>query len=343
KREWLRTLEDRSSAELIIIPNPNIQTPEYSIRRVRDDEADLPENRQTSYLMPTAPEPTEPGSTRDKRPPAEAPAVAALLPSTPAPMMAQPAAVATAAQPAESAAEHRANGGIRAWFKKLFVGDSEAAESAHTAAPAPAVAEPSTTSAHRSTRGGHGRDHDRRPRDRDVSPHPPEPSMSAGAPPSGGEPRFSVEPSAEQRQSTGDRTDRGERGERRGRRRGRRGRHGGGGAGREGGAREPGSLAGPSATAQEGGVAEFSTGTPANGAHEHHHEPAPASESFAPAERREPREAPARHEEPTAPVAHFEPSPPTESNTPREAKPYVVWSSAPPDHASTGGSRGSEE
>ena len=388
KREWLRTLEDRSSAELIIIPNPNIQTPEYSIRRVRDDEADLPENRQTSYLMPTAPEPSEPGSTRDKRPPAEAPAVAALLPSTPAPMMAQPAAVATAAQPAESAAEHRANGGIRAWFKKLFVGDSEAAESAHTAAPAPAVAEPSTTSAHRSTRGGerhrdghrehsrqprrsdggqrrghgdgrrsegrgrdgsdrdrrdHGRDHDRRPRDRDVSPHPPEPSMSAGAPPSGGEPRFSVEPSAEQRQSTGDRTDRGERGERRGRRRGRRGRHGGGGAGREGGAREPGSLAGPSATAQEGGVAEFSTGTPANGAHEHHHEPAPASESFAPAERREPREAPARHEEPTAPVAHFEPSPPTESNTPREAKPYVVWSSAPPDHASTGGSRGSEE
>src|SRR5579872_4420045 len=91
KREWLRTLEDRSSAELVIVPNPNMQTPEYSIRRVRDDEADLPENRQTSYLMPTAPEPAEPGGARDKRPPAEVPAVAALLPSTPAPIISQPA------------------------------------------------------------------------------------------------------------------------------------------------------------------------------------------------------------------------------------------------------------
>src|SRR5882762_9182268 len=34
KREWLRTLEDKSEAELIVVPNENIQTPEYSIRRV---------------------------------------------------------------------------------------------------------------------------------------------------------------------------------------------------------------------------------------------------------------------------------------------------------------------
>ena len=39
KREWLRTLEDKSEIELIIVPNENMQTPEYSIRRVRDDEA----------------------------------------------------------------------------------------------------------------------------------------------------------------------------------------------------------------------------------------------------------------------------------------------------------------
>src|SRR5690348_519094 len=118
KREWLRTLEDRSSAELVMVPNPNMQTPEYAIRRVRDDEVDLPENRQTSYLMPTAPEPVEPGTARDKRPPAEAPAVATLLPSTPAPIMSHPAPVALAAPaPASVPAEHHANGGIRAWFK----------------------------------------------------------------------------------------------------------------------------------------------------------------------------------------------------------------------------------
>ena len=391
KREWLRTLEDRSSAELVMVPNPNMQTPGYSIRRVRDDEADLPENRQTSYLMPTAAEPTEPGVARDKRPPAEVPAVATLLPTTSAPIVVAPAPVAAPAPAPQSAADHRANGGIRGWFKKLFVGESEVAESPQVAAPAPAAAAPAESSAHRSTGGGerrrdprrehsrqprrteggqrrghgdgrrsegrgrdgsdrdrhdHGRDHDRRPpRDRDVGPRPAEASMSATPPPSGEESRSGVEASAEQRQGAGDRNDRGERGERRGRRRGRRGRHGGGGAGREGGARESsGSFAEAPATAAEGSSAEFSTGAPANGAHEHQHEPAAARESFAPPEHRESREAPARHEEPSAPVAHFEPSPPpAESNASREAKPYVVWSSAPPDRATTGGSHGPEE
>ena len=72
KREWLRTLEDKSEVELIIVPNPHIQTPEYSISRVRDDEIDLPENRQASYLMPTAPTVPEPGAAHDKKPRARA-------------------------------------------------------------------------------------------------------------------------------------------------------------------------------------------------------------------------------------------------------------------------------
>src|SRR5262250_70019 len=101
KREWLRTLEDKSEAELIIVPNENIQTPEYSIRRVRDDELELPEQRQATYLMPTAPELAEPG-TEDKKPPAEAPAVAPLLPATSAPV----AAPAAATAPAAAAAAH---------------------------------------------------------------------------------------------------------------------------------------------------------------------------------------------------------------------------------------------
>jgi ribonuclease E len=166
KREWLRTLEDRSSAELVIVPNPNIQTPEYSIRRLRDDEVELPENRQTSYLMPTAPEPVEPGSARDKRPPAEVPAVAALLPSTPAPMVLHAAPVAAATPTPEIAAvDHRANGGLRGWFKKLFAAESEVA----LPAPAAEVAQPAATPAgsathhhHRSTHGDERRRDGRR-------------------------------------------------------------------------------------------------------------------------------------------------------------------------------------
>src|SRR5829696_7842713 len=91
KREWLRTLEDKSDVELLIVPNPNIETPEFSIRRVRDDEAELPENKQLSYKMPTAGEVAEPGTARDKRPPAERAAVATMLPATSAPISTAPA------------------------------------------------------------------------------------------------------------------------------------------------------------------------------------------------------------------------------------------------------------
>src|SRR5262250_3359600 len=116
KREWLRTLEDKSEAELIIVPNENIQTPEYSIRRVRDDELELPEQRQATYLMPTAPELAEPG-TEDKKPPAEAAVVTPLMPATAAPIGVQPAPSAPAA---------RAHGGFWSRFKRILAGEPTA-------------------------------------------------------------------------------------------------------------------------------------------------------------------------------------------------------------------------
>ncbi len=119
KREWLRTLEDKSEAELIIVPNENIQTPEYSIKRVRDDEMELPEQRQATYLMPTAPEVAEPG-TQDRKPPQEAPAVAPLLPSTAAPSVAQPAAAPAAAVASAQGA------GLWSRFKRMLAGEPTA-------------------------------------------------------------------------------------------------------------------------------------------------------------------------------------------------------------------------
>src|SRR5580698_8649562 len=139
KRDWLRTLEDKSSAELIIVPNENIQTPEYSIRRIRDDEAELAENRQATYLMPTAPEVVEPGSAQDKKPVAETPAVATLLPATAAPMAASPAPAAAPAAAQPAAAVH--GGGFWSRFKKLLAGEpvvAAPAVAAETPAAAPA-------------------------------------------------------------------------------------------------------------------------------------------------------------------------------------------------------------
>ena len=107
KREWLRTLEDKTDAELIIVPNENIQTPGYSIKRVRDDEMDLPEHKQATYLMPTAPEVVEPGSAQDKKPQVEPAAVATLLPATAAPAARTPAPARAAPPVAASASAGR--------------------------------------------------------------------------------------------------------------------------------------------------------------------------------------------------------------------------------------------
>jgi ribonuclease E len=170
KREWLRTLEDKSEIELIIIPNDNMQTPEYSIRRVRDDELELPENKQLSYLMPVAPTVVEPGTAKDKRPPMEPAAVATLLPATAAPSPPPVNLYQPTPPPAEvTPVAHQplsSQGGVFGWFKRLLVGDNAVATP--TAPPAEAQAAPALTGRSTSSgsrdqgrRGGRGRDHSR--------------------------------------------------------------------------------------------------------------------------------------------------------------------------------------
>jgi ribonuclease E len=178
KREWLRTLEDKSEIELIIIPNENMQTPEYTIRRVRDDELELPENKQISYLMPTAPTVGEPGSARDKKPVQEQPAVATLLPATsaPAPINVYQPPVATPTAPvAESPAAvqgSQGNSGVFGWFKRLLAGDAPAAPAPAPVSEAQQAAPASTSRSTSSGSGGGSRDgRGRRDGRRDHSRH----------------------------------------------------------------------------------------------------------------------------------------------------------------------------
>ncbi|MGH8217934.1 MAG: Rne/Rng family ribonuclease, partial [Steroidobacteraceae bacterium] len=162
KREWLRTLEDKSDAELVIVPNSAIQTPEYSLRRVRDDEIELPENRQVSYLMPTVPEVADP-AMKEKKPAAEIAAVVAALPATPAPIpVSQPAPVA---QPAAPAAADARPGAWQRFKRWLGAGESSAPPAAASAAgtvsgaaasghsPAAGAAPSAPSSAHRERPG----------------------------------------------------------------------------------------------------------------------------------------------------------------------------------------------
>jgi ribonuclease E len=157
KREWLRQLEDKSEIELIIVPNANMQTPDYTIRRVREDELELPENKQLSYLMPTAATVSEPVTARDKKPAAEAPAVATFLPTTSAPIIVH--APPSEAPPAAAAAQ-QAPSGVVGWFKRLFAPDSPAPAAVPTEAQQAAVAaRPASSSS------GGARDHSQRRRD----------------------------------------------------------------------------------------------------------------------------------------------------------------------------------
>src|ERR1044071_2955950 len=95
KREWLRPLEDKGGVELLIVPNQYIQTPEYSIKRVRTDEIDLPENKTLSYKMPERPQAKDPTGTKEHKPQLEPAAVVPTAPTTAAPVVVHvPAAVA---------------------------------------------------------------------------------------------------------------------------------------------------------------------------------------------------------------------------------------------------------
>ncbi|MFQ5624942.1 MAG: Rne/Rng family ribonuclease, partial [Paracoccaceae bacterium] len=49
KRDWIRHIENRNQVQVILVANPDLETPNYSIRRVRDDQTVLPENTGASY------------------------------------------------------------------------------------------------------------------------------------------------------------------------------------------------------------------------------------------------------------------------------------------------------
>ncbi len=85
KRDWVQNVEDRNDVQLLLVANPDLETPNYSIRRVRDDQTLLPENTGTSYeLAAIEGEESLPAWQAEKKP-VEKPAVTAIVPAAPAP------------------------------------------------------------------------------------------------------------------------------------------------------------------------------------------------------------------------------------------------------------------
>jgi ribonuclease E len=85
KRDWVQSLEDRNDTQVVLVANPLLETPHYEVRRVRDDQTELPENTGVSYsLADISAEPEAPQAILERKS-IETPVVGTLKPSKPAP------------------------------------------------------------------------------------------------------------------------------------------------------------------------------------------------------------------------------------------------------------------
>ena len=175
KRTEITKIELKQRVTVLLLPNKNLETPNYRLERLRHDDPRL-ENLQASYTMIDEQE-DEVGITRrqdanDKSKPKQEPVIKGLLPETPAPVV-QPKAPASSAPAANAASAastgtSESGGGFFGWMKKLFTPE---ATPVVTAPPSTEISETSQRGnrgrGERSGRGGRsGRRDEREPSER---------------------------------------------------------------------------------------------------------------------------------------------------------------------------------
>src|SRR6266850_6007529 len=135
KRAEIQKLEARLKVNIVLVPNPHLETPHYKVQRLRHDELNEMEHVPSSYELVERPEePKAPGEEAEPKRERQVAVVKGITPDQPAPMpqpRPQPAVRAPQPQPtALQAAPSEARAGIInrlfGWFK------------AESAAPAPA-------------------------------------------------------------------------------------------------------------------------------------------------------------------------------------------------------------
>jgi ribonuclease E len=175
KRDWLNQIETRDKVSLVIVPNPHMQTPGYTLRRIRDDEKELPENTEVSYLLADQPSLDDSNiGNRDKKPPAAEPLVPSILPASAAPIAPMPTPVA-AEIPAPVVPDYtapRPGALVRFWVWLFGTKGTAASAAPAVQATAPATQPQRDRPAHRDARQDRFRNRERdrgdRDRNRDV-------------------------------------------------------------------------------------------------------------------------------------------------------------------------------
>ena len=120
KRREVHEVELRNDVRVVVVPNPNMETPHYEVVRLRDDHTVINTN-DASYTLQPEPEDEPKVEAAKVQPVRERAAVNTVAPATPAPVQSAPQPDTVATQPATPSKP--------SFFSKIFgalFGDSEA-------------------------------------------------------------------------------------------------------------------------------------------------------------------------------------------------------------------------
>jgi ribonuclease E len=97
KRGEIQKLEARIKVNIVLVPNPHLETPHYKVQRLKHDELNAMEHVPTSYEMVAQPEdPQAPGKEAEAKKERPQAMVQGIVPDQPAPIVPEPAARAEA-------------------------------------------------------------------------------------------------------------------------------------------------------------------------------------------------------------------------------------------------------
>ncbi len=120
KRQALADIQNRRKIELVVVPNPYLDTPHYDISRVRNDGQEITEVPSYKHIPePPVQETTTEQETLPKQAPVEA-AVTNVMPSKPAPTVSRTETSGTVADTTQPATQPKAPGLVRRLFSSLF-------------------------------------------------------------------------------------------------------------------------------------------------------------------------------------------------------------------------------
>src|SRR5216683_1879146 len=120
KRAEIQKLEQRIKVNIVLVPNPHLETPHYKVQRLKHDELNEMEHVPSSYELVERPEePKAPGAEAEEKRERQEAVVKAITPAQPAPMgvepqprpprpVSQPVAPQPAVQPAVQPVAQRA-------------------------------------------------------------------------------------------------------------------------------------------------------------------------------------------------------------------------------------------